>query len=114
MEAIENEWLPNALSMGIPENVFWNLDPMKIEPYIRAREIKDKRKVEEANFQGWITGIYITHALSCVLSQTHRYPEKPIELFGDDLSEDERMNQEATIFAAYAEEYNRRLRKENT
>lgn len=101
-----------ALSIGIGSVEFWTLNPSKLEPYIRAHEIRDKRRLEEINFEGWLTGIYVTYSLGCAFSQNSRYPQEPFVLFGDKVSPEERSVQEAAIFAAYAEEFNRRLKKE--
>lgn len=111
-EAIRKEWLPLALSIGVKNAEFWNLNPLKLEPYIRAHEIREKRRLEEINFEGWIVGVYITYALGCAFSQNSQYPEKPFDLFGESLSSEERGRQEAAVFAAYADEFNRRFKKE--
>jgi len=91
---------------------FWSLNPLKLEPYIRAHEIREKRSMEKINFGGWIAGVYVTYALGCAFSQNSQYPERPFDLFKENLSSEERSKQEAAVFAAYADEFNRRFKKE--
>ena len=80
-------WLPEALAMGIDYDLFWKLNPHKLEPFLRAREIKMKRKNEEM----WLQGMYIFNAVSVALANGFRkkgakvqnYLEEPIKLFED-------------------------------
>lgn len=111
-EAVRKEWLPMALSIGLKNGEFWKLNPLKLEPYVRAHEIREKRRLEEINFGGWIAGVYVTYALGCAFSQNSRYPEKPFDLFEEGPPSEERSRQEANLFAAYADEFNRRFKKE--
>ena len=67
-------WLPEALAMGIDYDLFWKLNPHKLEPFLKAREIKMKRKNEEM----WLQGMYIFNA-----AKAQNYLEEPIKLFED-------------------------------
>lgn len=111
-EAVRRGWLPMALSIGVGYQEFWGLNPAGLEPYIRAYEMMQRRRMEEMNFQSYLTGIYFTHALGCVFSQNNRYPEGPFDIFSENLSPEERAQQEAEIFRAYVQEYNTQLGKE--
>lgn len=109
---IGDEWLPFAISMGVSEKEFWELGPRGLEPYIKAYQLREKQRLEHANVQGWLIGIYVTHAIGCMLSEGASYPDKPIDIFGNEVSDEERLRMEAEMFAAYAAEYNRQMRKE--
>lgn len=98
--------------MGIRPEEFWKMGPKELEPYLKAHKLREKQKIEQANFQGWLMGIYVSHAIGSVLSEISKYPEKPIDLFGDEISEEERLRMDAELFAAYADEYNKQMKKE--
>ena len=80
-------WLPQALTMGIDYDLFWKLNPRKLEPFLKARELKLKQKNEEM----WLQGMYIYNAVSVALANGFRkkgakiqnYIEEPIKLFED-------------------------------
>jgi len=55
---IRYEWLPGALAIGVPEELFWTLNPRKLKPYVRAEEIRAERKDEEM----WRMGLYVHRA----------------------------------------------------
>lgn len=111
-ETIVSEWLPAAMCMGISKEAFYSLTPAEIEPYARAHEIKEKKRLEEINFLGWLAGIYVTHALGCAFSQNGQYPAEPFGLFGDQIDQQERSRREAAIFEEYAGEFNRRFKRQ--
>ena len=98
--------------MGIRPEEFWKMGPKELEPYLKAHKLREKQKIEQVNFQGWLTGLYVSHAIGSVLSEISKYPEKPIDLFGDEISEEERLRMDAELFAAYADEYNKQMKKE--
>ena len=88
------------------------MGPRGLEPYIKAYQLSEKQRLEYANIQGWLIGIYVTHAIGCMLSEGASYPDKPIDILKNEVSDEERLRMEAEIFAAYAAEYNRQMRKE--
>lgn len=71
--------------MGIDYNLFWKLNPRKLEPFLKARDLKIKRKNEEM----WLQGVYIYEAVSTAIYNNFRekgkkaipYMEEPIKLF---------------------------------
>lgn len=80
-------WLPEALAIGIDYNLFWKLNPCKLEPFLKARNLKLKMKNEEL----WLQGLYVYNAISVALANGFRkkgakaqnYLEEPIKLFED-------------------------------
>ena len=98
--------------MGITPKEFWNMCPKGLDPYIKAHQLSEKQILERANIQGWLIGIYVTHAIGCMLSEGTSYLDKPIDIFKNEVSDEERLRMEAEIFATYAAEYNRQMRKE--
>lgn len=70
--------------MGIDYNLFWKLNPRKLEPFLKAREIQFKRKNEEL----WLQGVYFYNAISVCManafrkkgSKSYNYLEEPIKV----------------------------------
>lgn len=55
--------------LGISEELFWTLNPAKIEPYRIAYTIKEKQRAEELDYIGWLFGLYNERAFGVPLSQ---------------------------------------------
>lgn len=80
-------WLPEALAIGIDYNLFWKLNPSKLEPFLKARNLKLKLKNEEL----WLQGLYFYNAISVALvngfrkkgTKAQNYLEEPIKIFED-------------------------------
>ena len=75
---IWEDFLPNALTIGVPYELFWRLNPKKLKAFQIAFE--NKRKIrDEENWISW--GVYGMSALSVVLgnvfSKNSRYVENP-------------------------------------
>ena len=103
---IWEDFLPNALTIGVPYEVFWHLNPTKLKPFQTAFENKRKLRDEE-NWLIW--GTYGMSALSVVLASAFsknsqaKYVEKPMyqqvrENTGE-LTEEEKKRQTEQIFA---------------
>ena len=111
-EAVLNEWLPAAILIGVPANDFWYMNPVRLVPYIKADQIRQKRELEQVNFQCWMMGVYFTHSLGCAFSESNSYPDAPFDLFPEQISCEEQSRRSAQIFEAYVREYNLQLKKE--
>lgn len=101
-------YLPNALAVGVPYEVFWHLNPKKLESFYDAYKIKQKMRDEEA----WANNIYTLRAFQVVMAQfgaglsgkrsTAQYFEKP--LMGEvsrqrELTEEEKQREVDKFFA---------------
>lgn len=101
------------MSIGIPENVFWTLNPKRLKPYDEAERIR----AEERDNELWRMGLYVyqaTLASTCrSLSgdkSSVKYFEYPLlqsvkeETQAEEttMSEDEEMKQVNAIFNALA------------
>lgn len=111
-EAVEQGWFPLALSIGVAPEQFFKLTPVKLTPYIKAHEIRQRAQLEQVNFQSWMMGVYFTHAMGTAFSESNSYPDAPFELFPEEIPIEERRRREADVFAAYVCEYNTQLKKE--
>lgn len=105
---IWKEYLPQALAVGVPYDVFWHLNPKKLESFYDAYRIKQKLRDEEA----WIDNIYTLRAFQVVMAQfgaglsgkrsTAQYFEKPLmgeELVQRELTEEEKQREVDKFFA---------------
>lgn len=75
-------WLPSALLMHVPYELFWKLNPKKLEPFQKAAEMEQKAMQNRLNLTAWVTGVYIQHAVASCFSKGAKYPQKPLDIFG--------------------------------
>lgn len=64
------------MAMGVSESQFWNMNPRRLAPFVKADQIR----LERQNYIAWITGAYIQRAIASCLSRQAEYPEKPERL----------------------------------
>lgn len=74
-EIIENI-LPNALMIGVPYDLFWELNPKSLTPFIKAFSLKQK----QLDYNMWLQGMYIQKAVGSNLSKECKYPNKPFTM----------------------------------
>jgi hypothetical protein len=101
-------WLPQALTIGIDYNLFWQLNPKKLEPFVESFKQRQEIKHNENNLAAWLQGIYNSRAIAAVFSKDEKYFEKPIDLNG----KDESAKAAATRFEILAMEFNKKFNKE--
>ncbi len=67
--------MPNALLYGVPYELFWHLNPAKLQPFKEAYQ----KKLEIDNQNAWLQGWYIRMAVGSVLDgKKCKYPDAPI------------------------------------
>lgn len=96
-----------ALRMGVDYCLFWQLNPRKLHPFVKAYQAEQKEQLERANYAAWLSGIYVTHAVAASLGENARYPEKPIDLYETEEDLESRKAQEAELFSAYVDMFNK-------
>jgi len=103
---IEEEWLPNALAIGVQYSDFWKLNPRRLRHFNKAYQLKKEEEFEIINFQTWLQGIYFGQVLSASFSKNEKYFEEPIKFNKnkEDLIEDSK--KEAEKFNAIAHMFN--------
>ncbi len=103
-----DEILPAALQMGVPYNLFWHLNPRKLEPFRKAY----KDKLSQEDYNAWRQGAYIKLAVGSILfSKKCKYPENPFSLV-DESGEQKSLSEEEK-FILWIDEYNRRFEENN-
>ena len=101
--------------MGITEEVFWHLNPTKLQPYIKAYQEREKKRFEEMDYIGWLFGMYNFKALNVALSGLSgkhsgaKYFEQPMHKQkkdsilpddGKELTEEEKIQATKLLFAS--------------
>lgn len=88
--------------MGMSADEYWHGDPELTQAYALAYKIRK----EERNWELWLQGLYIYHALCVALSNAFdknsraKYMESPLEIFAPTEEEiDERQEKEAEELA---------------
>jgi len=68
--------------MHVPYELFWKLNPKKLEPFQKAAEMEQKAMQNRLNLTAWVNGVYIQHAVASCFSKSAKYPQKPLDIFG--------------------------------
>lgn len=78
---VENEWLPQALTLGISYNDFWHMNPRIIKIHLKAQKIKEQMIDEKL----WRMGLYVESAVATAVEHNlagrktkSKYVEKPL------------------------------------
>lgn len=81
------------MSYGMSYDDFWNSDLKRIDCFMDACEIRQRRNLDLANFESFLNGRYVYEAILAIApvlvtnpkpnAKTLPYPKKPIDLFGD-------------------------------
>lgn len=112
-------FLPQSLTIGVDYNLFWTLNPKKLQPFKDSYKDKVKMQQNLNNANMWINGLYMLSAIGSAFGGK-AYPDKPIEQFNGDYNEEKQIEQtvdengmcaDAANFAAYALTYNQRFKK---
>lgn len=110
-QIIHELWLPKALLIGVDYLLFWQLNPKKLEAFIKAYEEEQKNYIEKTNFSAWLNGLYISHAVAAVLSDEHQYFPEPLAFFENEEDKENKAKKEAEVFGAYAMMFNKQYKE---
>lgn len=107
MEHILNDVLPNALMIGVDYDLFWELNPKSLEPFIKAFSLK--QKYEDA--MHWNLGNYFRMAIASSFSKNAKYPTRPT-MSKADMNQVKQMSSEEikNRFEAHAKMLNARMK----
>lgn len=64
------------MAMGVSESQFWEMNPRRLAPYVRA----DGLRFERENTVAWLCGAYVRDAIASCLCRGAKYPEKPVRV----------------------------------
>jgi len=102
-ESIEEVWLPQALSIDVGYELFWELNPNRLKPFRKSAKWKSEEKLATMNYNAWLNGIYFGRAISASLNKNAKYPEKPIDLTA---KETRTSKDDAEAFGAWVKAFN--------
>ena len=116
VEFINEEWIPLAVSLGVPCQTFYSLTPkmlLRYMPYYIERTKYEKRMLDES---AWIGNRYTALAIATCFSKSAKYPEKPFDSYGlapkqKNSPDDE--PQDVVNFKAWAMAFNAKKEKES-
>ena len=66
--------------MGVTYELFWGLNPIKLEPFKMAFKQTQDEKLATMNYSAWLNGIYVGKAISASFNKNADYPNKPLDL----------------------------------
>lgn len=99
------------MAIGVPYDLFWHLNPTKLESFTDAFELKRKMRDEE----NWFIGLYVESAVRTAIDRsfngkkaTSKYIDEPIlqTLGADDgLTQEERDKKELKKMLLYEEQW---------
>jgi hypothetical protein len=98
---VEEVWLPQCLTIGVPYELFPQLNPRKIEPFKKAFKQRKEEEIATMNYNAWLNGLYVTHAVGACFSKNSKYPSQPIDITGKNQLT---LKQKAELWALYENE----------
>jgi hypothetical protein len=75
--------LPNALNCGCSYELFWHLNPKKLEPFYEANRLRTKEQTTMQDSFAWLQGFYVREAFLSCINRSVSYPKSPIGLNRD-------------------------------
>lgn len=79
---INEEWIPLAVSLGIPCQTFYSLTPKKLLRYMPFYVKSMKREKQMIDEQAWLTNMYTQVAIGSSFSKHGKYPNTPLDVYG--------------------------------
>jgi hypothetical protein len=93
---------------------FWGLNPRKLEPFQKKRELEVKERAIALDNLAWSVGSYVLDAMAVFLSKTHpTYPEEPRSMNSTPNAPKGEKMTDGARFAAFAAEHNKQMRQRN-
>lgn len=94
--------------MGVPYELFWKLNPKKLESFEKAHDLKLKHDNESA----WLNGFYGAMAIASCLSKKAKYPTKPIDFKNEqnEIDQEEKNKIDSLRFSAWAQVFNEKFK----
>lgn len=92
--------------IGVDYNLFWELNPKTLYPFVKAFHLKQKYD----DMVAWQHGFYVMKAISCNFSKQEKYPQKPV--FVNDIKQptpEEKQKQMRDRFLAHAKALNAKM-----
>lgn len=96
----------------MPENVFWHLNPRRLEPWQRHFEFQEQLRRDEEDYIAWLNGQYVLAAVAAAFGgKKYQYPTEPFTLTQRRDEEEDARQIAADRFAAFAMAFNEGFKK---
>jgi len=69
---------------GCPYELFWTLNPAKLDPWRRKHELEAEQQADIIDFLAWRIGLYDTQAMGVWWGHGNTYPQEPLGREKDD------------------------------
>lgn len=69
--------LPKALNCGCAYELFWKLNPHKLQVFFEAKSQKTKEYIQIQDFFAWLLGTYVRDAFLSSINRNSSYPRSP-------------------------------------
>lgn len=113
LENILEKVLPNALTLGVNYNQFWEMTPKDLIPFVKAFSLERKNE----DIKAWQLGCYIKLAIVSSMEKSVKYPNSPIfskepeKEKPKELTDEEKMNRIKQNFLNHAMMVNNKFRQ---
>lgn len=91
--------------------MFWNLNPKKMQPFLKSFSNKVKREHDALNMLSWLIGAYSIQALASSFGKNNIYPSEPINLKESESISEKQTEKERQKFEAYVIAFNHEFKK---
>ena len=96
--------MPHALEYGCSYELFWHLNPTKLEPF----RIAFNNGLKTKNYLAHLQGQYFRDAIASCFSKSAKYPKEP---YGTQREENTKPLTDAEKFAIFAAQLNKQRRE---
>ena len=105
--------MPIAMRYGVPERMFWDMNPRLLEPWQRMYEYEQQEDADRRDYVAWLNGRYVLEAIGAALDgKRYPYPSEPYSIQQRREEQDEANKIAADKFRAFAMAFNERFRKQ--
>lgn len=112
MDVITLRELMKREKLPIGYETFWTLNPTKLEPFQKKREMEAKEQATALDTLAWSVGSYVVDAMAIFLGRNApAYPSQPRSMNSTEDAPPGAKMTDADRFAAFAAEHNKRLRQ---
>lgn len=96
--------------MGIDCSTFWGMTPKSVQMFQigfnRVRQVQAEQDAAMVDYQSWLGGMYVAHAISACFAKRAQYPKRPMATKEE---EPGTAAQEAASFMDFARKFNSRF-----
>ena len=105
--------MPTAVRYGVPEQMFWGMNPRLLEPWQRMYEFEQQEEADKQDYIAWLNGKYVLEAIGAALDgKKCPYPSEPYSIQARREEQDEANKIAADKFMAFAMAFNERFKKQ--